>query len=182
MATVDNEPLFITKTIHLTQTIIVIPSDKDIIVINLYHHYWDFFHTMAEKIKDQDFVHIGKELVGIIIRLVSTLQCKACREDAEKYALDHNFHKISTKEELKLAMFDFHNYVNKKLEKPLFTQTQLNEKYAAMDAIITMKSLIINLQKDYKYDLFIYDNEVRTPFLMYVKRLAQCKLQIFHIR
>jgi hypothetical protein len=169
MATFGNEPIFFTETIHLTKTVIVIPNSKDFIHMNPYHHYWDFFHTMAEKIKDQDFVHIGKELVSIIIRLVSTLYCKACREDAEKYILDHKFHTISTKGELKLALFNFHNHVNEKLQKPLFTETQLNEKYAAIDAIIAMKSLIINLQKDYNYDLFIYDNEIKTPFLMYVK-------------
>lgn len=169
MAAFNNELLFLTKNIQLTQEVIIIPEGDSLVSPNPYHHYWDFFHTMAEKMKDTDFSNFGREFVSIVIQLISTLHCKACREDAEKYVIDHNYFKISSKEELKLALFDFHNYVNEKLQHPLFTQTELNEKYAAMDAIYVMKRMVASLQKDYKFDLYIYNNEVRTPFLWYLK-------------
>ena len=164
------EPLFFEEYKQIKHTIIVAPSTEDLIINNAYSHYWNFFHTMAQKMDKSAFQYTrGREFVFLICRLMSTISCQICRDSAEEYIRTHGFYEIMSQEQFKLALFHFHNDINAKNHKPLFTIEELNEKYSKMDVILVIKQFIINLQKDYKYDLYITNDELKMPFLMYVK-------------
>lgn len=92
-------------------------------------HIWFFFHTIAEKIKEEQFLVLRHELLNIIFSVCSNLPCPTCAEHAKEYIKQNNFMAIQTKDELKRALFVFHNTVNQRKKYPLFTWEELNTLY-----------------------------------------------------
>lgn len=78
---------------------------------------WTFFHTFSEKIKEESFEKQRLFMINIIESLCNTLPCDECEKDARQYIKRHPLSRVKTKSDLKLYLFDFHNYVNKKTNK-----------------------------------------------------------------
>jgi len=79
---------------------------------------WNFFHTIAEKIKEEHFNIIGPQLFLIIRRICLNLPCPDCSQHANAFLNRVNFSKIHSKDEFKNMLCFFHNEVNKKKENP----------------------------------------------------------------
>lgn len=73
---------------------------------------WFFFHTLAEKVKEEHFNKIRFELFSFIKQICNNLPCPDCARHATKYMNGINFHAILNKEQFKVMLFNFHNEVN----------------------------------------------------------------------
>jgi len=90
---------------------------------------WLFFHIYIEKISPQYYNNNHKKCINIIKLICNSLPCPYCREDAVKYITNTNpIDNMITRDLLRVYLFNFHNWVNKKLNKPLFLSEGL-EKY-----------------------------------------------------
>tara|TARA_Y100000389_G_C17464904_1_gene524651 strand:- start:1163 stop:1762 length:600 start_codon:yes stop_codon:yes gene_type:complete len=105
--------------------------------------YWYFFHTLAEKIKEDKFDEYKKDLIDIIIKLCHNLPCPECSRHASEYLKKNDFRKINTKYELKLMLYTFHNTINKRKGYKEFTLDELNTKYSSANT----KEVIVNFMK-----------------------------------
>jgi len=92
---------------------------------------WYLLHTLAEKVKDENFPSVRKDLLDIIYSICTNLPCPDCANHARVYLDGINFNTIQTKEDLKLMLFIFHNTVNKKKGYAIFTQEELDSMYAS---------------------------------------------------
>lgn len=92
---------------------------------------WYLLHTLAEKVKDENFPSVRKDLLDIIYSICTNLPCPDCANHARVYLDGINFNTIQTKKDLKLMLFIFHNTVNKKKGYAIFTQEELDSMYAS---------------------------------------------------
>lgn len=92
---------------------------------------WYFFHTLAEKVKPEEFSNIRTDLLDIIYSICVNLPCPDCANHARTYLDKINFNTIQTKEDLKMMLFVFHNSVNQRKGYDMFTIDQLNELYGS---------------------------------------------------
>jgi hypothetical protein len=91
---------------------------------------WLFFHTLAEKVNDERFPEIRSGLLNIIQLICYNLPCPDCAIHAKKFLENIRFTStITSKEELKTLLFDFHNSVNIRKNLPIFTREELDIKY-----------------------------------------------------
>ena len=81
---------------------------------------WFFFHGMAEKVHEDFFLANKGACLNIVKTICSALPCPMCRKSAVKYMGNIQVNDIPTKEHFKKMLFDFHNYVNRKLRGPGF--------------------------------------------------------------
>jgi hypothetical protein len=100
---------------------------------------WYLFHTMAEKVREESFPLIRKELLNIIYTICTNLPCPDCSNHATKYMNGVNFDAILTKQDLKDMLFRFHNSVNARKNFPIFSKSELDEKYAAANTTLIVQ-------------------------------------------
>jgi hypothetical protein len=117
---------------------------------------WMFFHTIIEKIKEDQFDLVGKELYVFIKRFCINLPCKMCTNHALRYLITNeiiNKNNINSKDELKQLLFNMHNDVNLNKKVELFNYENLNiykEKNLENvynNFLIINKNTITNIQK-----------------------------------
>ena len=75
---------------------------------------WYFFHTFAEKIKEDKFYSHREILFSIIKDTCSVLPCPNCRSHAIASLKNVNWDNIKTKTDFKSFLFNFHNIINKR--------------------------------------------------------------------
>ena len=90
-------------------------------------HTWFFLHTMACKVKEDKYEEIKNDVYNIIKSILSNLPCDYCAEHATSILKKININTISTKEKLKMFLFNFHNDVNSRTKKPLSSPDVLNK-------------------------------------------------------
>jgi uncharacterized protein YfeS len=90
---------------------------------------WHMIHTLTYKLKDE---HTNKalELFELLYQICVNVPCPYCMEHARKTLANVNKSRIRTKEDLIKVFFDFHNMVNTRLHKKMFTMDQFNDKYS----------------------------------------------------
>lgn len=93
---------------------------------------WLLFHTLAEKVKDEEFPKIRQELLNHIMKICNNLPCPTCAQHATRYMNGVNFNNIQTKEQLKLFLFAFHNEVNRRKDYEKFNVNDLSKYKTAM--------------------------------------------------
>ena len=101
---------------------------------------WYLFHTIAEKVREDTFPVIRKELLNIILTICINLPCPECATHATRYLNSINFDTIVTKQDLKDMLFRFHNSVNTKKNFPLFSQSELNSKYELANTVAIIQN------------------------------------------
>ena len=90
---------------------------------------WYLFHTLAEKVKDEQFLKLKNGFISIIKRICSNLPCPECAEHAQHKLKSLNMNNILSKRDLQMMLLSFHNDVNKRVHHPVFTEQQMDEKY-----------------------------------------------------
>ena len=116
---------------------------------------WFLFHTLAHKIKESDFNELKNDIIYLVKTVSTNLPCPECSQDAANELNKVKFDNINSKEELKLLLFNFHNYVNRKLKKPIFELSQLDNKYSKA-----------NIKVIYRNFFIIFASNSNTPQLM----------------
>lgn len=108
---------------------------------------WILMHSLSEKIKEQAFTSCKETLLKIIFDLCNNLPCPDCRDHAISLLKKSNINKISNKKDLISFLCEFHNIVNKKLNKDTKTIEEINILYSKA-----------NLNKIIKAFYIIYNN------------------------
>ena len=87
---------------------------------------WTLLHTLAEKIKDDQYNILGTSLVFHIKRIVSHLPCPDCSKHASRFMNSLPPERLATKNDLKNALYILHNSVNRRKNKTLQPLTFLD--------------------------------------------------------
>lgn len=120
---------------------------------------WYLFHTLAEKVREDTFPVIRKELLNIILTICINLPCPECASHATRYLNNINFDTIVTKQDLKDMLFRFHNSVNTKKNFPLFSQSELNSKYELANTVAIIQNFF------QAYDKSVSSSKLSVNFL-----------------
>lgn len=91
--------------------------------------FWNFFHILAEKVREDEFQTVRKGLLDMIFIICSNLPCPDCTQHAVTYLSGINFNTIQTKGQLKDMLYNFHNAVNVRKGYPIYPRENLDEKY-----------------------------------------------------
>ena len=126
---------------------------------------WYLFHTLAEKIKDEHFDDMKMEIISVIGEICQNLPCPECMMHAAAKMKKLNSNSIQTKEHLQIALLQFHNEVNTRKGKPLFTQTELNNKYRLAKTDMMINYFIQTWTKQYNIPKLMSQGFHRRLFL-----------------
>jgi len=96
---------------------------------------WFLLHTLAEKVKEDQFMAIRGKLFEIIKIICANLPCPKCSGHAVEYMKKINFNSIMSKRDLQLLLFNFHNEVNSRKNLPIFELQDLSQKYSAANTV-----------------------------------------------
>ena len=107
---------------------------------------WFLFHTLAHKIKEDNFSQIKNDFLNMCFLICRNLPCPLCAEHATEYMQKANFNAIQTKQQLKDFFFEFHNMVNVKKGFPVFAKVDLDEKYSRAITINIVQNFIRNFR------------------------------------
>ena len=87
---------------------------------------WTFFHTLAEKVNEEYFLSIKNTLFFFIKRICNFLPCPDCSQHANRFLAKVDISKIKNKLDFKNMLYVFHNTVNKRKHKPLFSYVNVD--------------------------------------------------------
>jgi len=104
---------------------------------------WYFFHTLAEKIKPEYFETNKNTLFNTIKSVCHNLPCPSCSLHATQYIDKINLNSIKSKDDFIMLFFNFHNELNKRKNKPIFSYDELRAKYE--------KANLINIVNNFLY-------------------------------
>jgi hypothetical protein len=92
---------------------------------------WQFFHVMAETVREDRFAVARSDILQIIAMMCSNLPCPDCAAHATQYLAAHQgLRGANTKDALRLALCAFHNSVNQRKGRlPLFDPADLAATY-----------------------------------------------------
>lgn len=107
---------------------------------------WIFFHTLAEKIKDENFENNKQLFINIIINTCNHLPCPECSEHATKVLSQSYLNNIKTKKHFVEFLRQFHNIVNIKTNKKELTSEEIMDLYKNNN----LSLILINLIRTYK--------------------------------
>jgi len=103
---------------------------------------WFLFHTLAEKINEEDFDKLKNELIDLIKGICINLPCPNCSNHATQYIQNLNYVSIRNKNDLKIFLFNFHNDVNRRRNVKLFSLDELNSKYSKSNTLNIINNFI----------------------------------------
>jgi hypothetical protein len=75
---------------------------------------WMFIHTLAEKVKEEEFPKIGQQIIAIIMQICYNLPCPDCADHAKAFWSKVKVGNVKTKMDLINVLFVFHNTINKR--------------------------------------------------------------------
>lgn len=117
--------------------------------------FWNLFHVLAEKVNDADFHRIRVDFLNFIYMICSNLPCPDCTTHAVHYLNGINFNAITTKEELKTMLFNFHNSVNARKGYPIFPRGELESKYRSGNTVLIIDTFLKHFKsRPYSVRLF----------------------------
>ena len=140
---------------------------------------WFLFHTLCEKVMDEHFLTIRKDLINNFLLICKNLPCPYCASHATEYMSKINFATITSKEDLKMLMFNFHNSVNQRKGNPLFSKKELDEKYQSANTINIINNFILHFQNKHKSIRVIADDLYRQRLSVELKEWFLKNLQYF---
>ena len=76
---------------------------------------WYFLHTLPEKIYDNCYSKMSNDVCIFFELILKNLPCPLCRSHAIDYLKKYNIYKVVTKDGMINYMFNFHNWVNKRV-------------------------------------------------------------------
>jgi len=103
---------------------------------------WKVIHCTAFKANKNIKKDELDELKGIISRIMSNLPCPYCTSHALSYLQSTNFKSIHNINDLILYLFNFHNSVSMRINKPTITIEEHNTIYSEMNLVNTVQKFI----------------------------------------
>ena len=111
---------------------------------------WYLFHTLAHKIKEEQFSYLKLEILNIITTICNNLPCPNCANHATEYMRKLNYNSIRTKQDLKNFLYQFHNEVNAKKGFAIFPYEELDEKYSKAVTVNIIRNFMVYFQDKHK--------------------------------
>jgi hypothetical protein len=102
---------------------------------------WYIFHTLAEKLKPE----CDSEIQTILYHFKQVsfnLPCMDCAKHATDMMQNAKLDKVKTRDDLKQFFLEFHNIVNKKLNKPIFSRDECDKLYAKANTVNVVNHFI----------------------------------------
>lgn len=131
---------------------------------------WFLFHTLAEKVREENFKQIKSELIDLIISICGNLPCPICSEHATFYIHGIHVERIQTKMQLKEMLFNFHNSVNKRKDFPIFPLEELQSKYSTANTMAIIYNFINAFQDKHYGPRMIANDMFRNRLIERVKK------------
>lgn len=103
---------------------------------------WRFFHTLADKVDENKFINIRRDLINIVLNICNNLPCPDCSEHAGKLLKKAYIEKIVNKNDFKEFLRQFHNIVNIKLEKKCVSKKELDDLYKNENLYVILNKLV----------------------------------------
>jgi hypothetical protein len=138
---------------------------------------WIFIHTLAEKIKDDRFDVIGKQVILNIIEICKNLPCPECSDHAKQFWAKVNINKVNTKQDLINLLFVFHNSVNLRKHSRPFKHSDL-KYYSTLNLIDTFNNFARNFHTKGNMAQ-LTESFHRTRLLSSLKRWLMSNIQHF---
>lgn len=91
--------------------------------------FWNLFHVLAEKIREEHFDQVRQGLLNLIYTICSNLPCPDCTNHAVHYLNGVNFNAIQRKDQLRDMLYNFHNAVNARKGYPMYPKDEVESKY-----------------------------------------------------
>ena len=123
---------------------------------------WFFFHTFIEKIHPNHYLIIKEEVMLHIKKICSMLPCPDCASHATHFM--RNIKTPPTKEECKQMLFFFHNVVNIRTKKPVYTVEGL-EMYKRVNLTVCYKLFREQFIKKTNNPKLFLDSMSRTRYI-----------------
>ena len=142
---------------------------------------WFLLHTLAEKVKEENFNSIRFGLFSIIKTICSNLPCPKCSAHAVEYMNKVNFNLINSKRDLQIMLFLFHNEVNQRKNYTIFDQNDLSEKYSKAKTITIIHNFFYFFGEKSKNVSMISLNLYRERIIKDLKTWFQDNIQNFDI-
>lgn len=95
---------------------------------------WLFLHTLAEKVKEDSFPLVGRQIILNIIQICNLLPCPECAQHAKEFWSNVSINNVSTKSDLKNLLYVFHNTINKRKKMLPYKHADL-ESYSKISII-----------------------------------------------
>jgi hypothetical protein len=103
---------------------------------------WTLFHTLAEKVKEENFNEVLPDMLIMVKRICTNLPCPDCSAHATQIMSKMSPNQFASKEQFKLFLFNFHNSVNVRTGKQPFTLEELNAKYVRANTFVVVPYFI----------------------------------------
>jgi hypothetical protein len=108
---------------------------------------WYLFHTLAFKMKNQHFNEIKNSFLEYFVLISANLPCPECAEHAQQETRNLDKSKITNKKELCIFFLNFHNKVNARTKKKIFTIEEYVSKYKKAVTRNVISNFFINMSK-----------------------------------
>jgi hypothetical protein len=142
---------------------------------------WFILHTLAHKVKDEDYPRLRQELNDLVVRICTNLPCPMCANHATEYLRKINFDAIQTKKDLKDLIFQFHNAVNIRKSYPQFSYADLDAKYDAANTLAVVQHFLAIFQSSHNNGSQINVNTFsKNRAMQYMQMWFRKNLQYFH--
>ena len=117
---------------------------------------WYLFHTLAFKLKNDKFHEVKNSLLDFFVLISANLPCPECTEHAQQETRNLDKSKITNKKELCTYFFNFHNRVNARTKKKIFTMEEYIAKYNKAVTRNVISNFFITMSKsDHNVKLMI---------------------------
>jgi hypothetical protein len=84
-----------------------------------------FIHTLAEKVKEEEFPKIGQQIIGNIQQICYNLPCPDCADHSRIFWSKVKVGNIQSKTDLINLLYVFHNCINKRKKLGPFKYSNL---------------------------------------------------------
>lgn len=131
---------------------------------------WFFLHTLAHKVKDDNFAMLRADILKHIYTICTNLPCPDCSMHAKNYLGGINFNNIRTKMDLKNMLFEFHNSVNARKGFAEFSKHELDKKYDSANFNAIINYFISAFLDKHASPRMISDDIYRTRLTQIIKK------------
>lgn len=130
---------------------------------------WFLLHGIAEKCRSDNYHIYKNELFTVIINIIYNLPCPDCRQHAINFFKKKNANMYPTKESLIDLIFKFHNLVNERIHKPIYSKQDLI-KYKRLDFMKTVQ-LFEHIYTRNSYNRLLGDQMSRRFMMNNIKKV-----------
>jgi hypothetical protein len=141
---------------------------------------WIFMHTLAQKLKEEQFSAIGIPLILQLKNICYHLPCPDCTNHAKDFWSKVQIGNIKCKQDLVNLLFMFHNMVNSRKRQPLFKKEFLVDFYNRKSLIDTFNNFVRNFNTKGNMNL-INESFHRNIFLKNFKKWLMDNIIFFNL-